>query len=261
MVFFSLFNLFIKTLIFSLTTGELNQIQLGDEITLKIKPEFGKFDKTRFDEVIALHYERKNQVWYFIPYKNEDFFHTIWINDYVNKAWFKRVIPQNAVTACVFNDDILISDENGKVYKEDFGSTFTGEPIDFMWKSPFLAIGDSNVRKTIDEFYFILDESYDNNFHFSVYKDYDSEYKDDLDAVSSSNRENLVWFEGNSSQSRNFVWNDNSEESLWAIGADAFYKAEISESNYAIQLCVEGKSSAHSAAIVGLEFKDIYEDE
>lgn len=241
--------------------GQLNQIQLGSEITAKIKPEFSKFDSTRLDEVVALHYERKNQVWYFIPYKDDEFFHTIWIHDYVNDAWYKRVLPQDIVSACLFDDDVLTADNNGKVYREDFGSTFNGLPVDFMWKTPFLAIGDSNTRKTVEEFYFVLDESYDNNFHFSVYKNYDSEYKDDLDLVYSTNYENLNWHQDNLSTEQNFYWDDDDISSLWAVNADALYKAEISEANYAVQLCVEGSSIEQSAAIIGLEFKEIYVDE
>lgn len=253
---------FLNQGIFSLEqAGQLNQIQLGDEITVNVKQELDKFDKTRLAEVIAIHYERKNQVWYFIPYKEDEYFHTILINDYLNKAWLKRVVPQDIVTACLFNEDILTADKNGKVYKEDFGSTFDGQPVDFMWKSPFLAVGDSNVRKTIDEFYFILDESYDNNFHFSVYKNYDSEYKDDLELVVSTNFDNLNWHGLNLNEEQNFYWDDDLTPSLWAVNADSVYKAEISESNYSVQLCVEGSSVEQHAAIIGLEFKEIYLDE
>ena len=253
---------FLNQGVFSLEqSGDLSQIQLGQEITLNIKSEFDNFDKERFDEVIALHYERKNQVWYFIPYKDTECFHTIWINDYVNNAWFKRVLPQNITTACIFNEDIITADSLGNIYKEDFGSTFNGQPIDFMWKSPFLTAGEANVRKTIDEFYFILDESYDNNFNFSVYKDYDSEYKDDIELVYSTNYDNLSWNAENAEFEQNFYWDGETESSHWAVSADATYKAEISESNYSVQLCVEGSSSEKSAAIIGLEFKEIYVDE
>jgi len=253
---------FLNQGIFSLEqVGDLSQIQLGQEITLNIKSEFDNFDKTRFDEVIALHYERKNQVWYFIPYKDVQYFNTIWIHDYVNKAWFKRVLPQNIVEACIFDEDIVTADSYGNVFKEDFGSTFNGEPIDFMWKSPFLTAGESNVRKTIDEFYFVLDESYDNNFHFSVYKNYDSEYQDDVELVYSTNYDNLCWHSENVEVEQNFYWDGETDSSMWAVSADATYKAEISESNYSVQLCVEGSSSEKSAAIIGLEFKEIYVDE
>lgn len=253
---------FINQGIFSMEqAGLLSQIQLGDEISLNIKPEFSNFDRNRSDEIIVLHYEAKNQIWYFIPYRNDEYFHTVWIYSYINQAWFKRVLPQDITTACVFDDFIITADAQGKVYKEDFGHTFDGDVIQFMWKSPFLAIGDSNVRKTIEEFYFVLDETYDNNFDFSVYKNYDSEYKDDSELVYSANSDNLIWY-GNSLLSElNFVWDGDETSSYWATSADSVYKAEISESNYSVQLCVEGSAVEQNAAIIGLEFKEIYVDE
>lgn len=260
---------FINQGVFSLEqAGLLSQIQLGAEITLTIKPEFENFDKTRFDEIIILHYESKNQIWFFIPYKNDQYFHTIWIYSYINEAWFKRILPQDITTACVFDEYILTADINGKVYREDFGNTFNGNAIKFMWKSPFLAAGDSNVKKTIEEFYFILDENYDNNFNFSVYKNYDDTYKDDEDIVYSSNSENLIWYGDNLPAGLNYCWKYDSDDgnstpvySLWATGSDSVHKAEISESNYSVQLCVEGSLAEQNAAVIGLEFKEVYLDE
>lgn len=262
---------FINQGVFSMEqAGLLSQIQLGEEITLKIKSEFDKFDKTRFDEIIVLHYEVKNQIWYFIPYKDDEYLHTIWIYNYINDAWFKRVVPQDVTSACLFDDCVLTADKSGKIYKEDFGSTFNGKAIDFMWKSPFLAAGDSNVRKTIEEFYFVLDETYDNNFNFSVYKNYDSEYKDDVEVVYSTNSDNMNWHGDNLTTDLNFYWNnddldndgiDEKVYAIWATSADSVYKAEISESNYSVQLCIEGLLPEQHAAIIGLEFKEIYLDE
>lgn len=259
---------FINQGVFSMEqAGLLSQIQLGEEITLKIKPEFENFDKTLFSEVIALHYERKNQIWYFIPYKNDDYFHVIWIYNYIEDAWLKRVLPQNITMACTFDEYILTADDKGHIYKEDFGNTFDNYPIEFMWKSPFLAAGDSNVRKTIEEFYFILDEAYDNNFDFSVCKDYDSTYQDDEDRVYSKNLDNLIWYDDKLSADLNYSWKYDSDDgidsgiySLWATGADSVYKAEISESNYSVQLCIKGTYAEQNAAIIGLEFKEIYPD-
>ncbi len=242
--------------IYPLEVGTLNQIMIGEEITRKIKAEFDKFDKDRLNEVFALHYEQKNQIWYFIPYLNDTYFHTIWINDYVNKAWFKRVVPQNITTACIYNNKILTADNRGKVYIEDFGITFDGEPIEFMWKSPFLSLGNPSVRKSIDEFYFILDETYENNFTFSVYKNFDSENRDDVEQIYSTNFSNLHW--SDEYKSLNDIWNSDDNISLWAVSADTMYKAEISEANYAVQLCVEGNEIGDSAAIIGIEFKEIY---
>lgn len=260
---------FINQGVFTLEqAGLLSQIQLGEEISLNIKTEWENFDQTRFDEIIILHYESKNQIWFFIPYNNDNYFHTIWIYDYINNAWFKRIVPQDITSVCLYNESVLTADKTGKIYKEDFGNTFNGEAISFMWKSPFLASGDSNVLKTINEFYFILDESFDNNFNFSVYKNYDDTYQDDEDIVYSYNSENLLWHGDNVSNSTNCSWNYDSDDgkettvySLWAIGANSVYKAEISEANYSVQLCVKGTLAEQSAAIIGFEFKEITPDE
>lgn len=242
--------------IFPLEVGSLNQIIVGADITSNIKNEFNKFDFARISESIALHYEQKNQMWYFIPYKNKPFFYTIWINDYVNHAWYKRVVPQNITGACICGDMILTCDNQGNVYKEDFGNTFNGTAINFMWKSPFLSIGNPSVRKSIDEFYFVLDETYENNFRFSVYKNFDSENRDDIEEVFSTNFENLHW--SSDVKDLNDKWSGDENDALWAIGADTLYKAEISEANYSVQLCVECNGLNSHAAIIGIEFKEIY---
>ena len=78
-------------------------------------------------------------MWFFFPYNDENYFHTVWINDYVNKAWYKRVIPQNITSVGMFMYNVLAGDDKGKIYIEDYGNTFDGKPIEFMWKSPFLS--------------------------------------------------------------------------------------------------------------------------
>lgn len=260
---------FINQGVYSLEqAGLLSQIQLGNEITLNIKPEFEYFDKSRFEENLALHYESKNQIWFFIPYKNDPYFHSIWIYNYINDAWTKRVFPQDITTAILCNGIILTGDKDGKIYKEDFGNTFNGEAIEFLWKSPFLSAGDATVKKTIEEFYFILDEAYDNNFNFAVYKNYDDSYKDDEDDIYSNNSTNLIWYGNNLSENLNYNWKYDSEDgienpitSVWAIGSNSIHKAEISESNYSVQLCVSGTSANQNMAIIGLEFKEVILDE
>ncbi len=247
--------------IFTLEIGSLNQICLGNEITLKIKPEFSNFDSTKMNTAIALHYENKNEIWYFFPYKNDAYFHTIWINDYVNKAWYKRVLPQDITAACLFEDKIFTADKNGKIYQEDIGNTFNGEPISFCWKSPFLSIGNPSVRKSIDEFYFILDETEENNFTFSVYKNYNNENKDDVEIICSNSFENLNWNKEEQELELTDGWNNETEEAIWALDTENIYKAEISEANYSIQLCVEGSEKTQNAAIIGIEFKEIYNED
>ena len=254
---------FLNNGIFALQhVGELNQIQLGSEITQNISEEFKSFNKVRMAQALSIHYEARNQVWYFFPYTDDEYFHTIWINDYVNKSWYKRIVPQNITCACLFNDYVLTADNEGRIYREDYGSTFAGEPVKFLWKSPFLSVGSIHHRKIIDEFYFILDESYDNNFKFSVYKDYDSEYSDDSERIYAAHFEHLIWADDNTSDSLPCHWaKDDENAPIWPINRDTLEKAEISESNYSIQLCVSGENNDESCAIIGLQFREIYNDD
>lgn len=240
--------------------GELNQIQLGNEISAKIKNEFSSFGN--LDKAFALHYENKSQIWYFLPYADDAYFHTVWINDYINKAWYKRVIPQNIVCACIYNGNVYTADKLGNIYRECAGQTFSGKPIEFMWKSPFLAITSPHHRKLIDEFYFLLDTQYDNDFDFSVYKDYDSEYSDDIEKIYSIHQEHLVWADENSSDKLPCFWpEDDASLPVWSVNKDTMEKAEISESNYAIQLCITGTQIQQSCAIIGLQFREVYNDD
>ena len=254
---------FLNNGIFALEqVGELNQIRLGSEISLTIRDEFSKFDSSRIKKSIALHYQRKNQTWFFCPYLGDEYFHTILINDYVNHAWYKRILPQDITSACVFNSNILTADKEGKIYREDYGTTFDGKPIDFLWKSPFLSLGNVHHRKIIDEFYFVLDDLHDNNFDFSVYKDYDSQYSDNLECIVSRHFNQLVWADEQSTETPENCWaKDDDSVPVWSIGSDVLEKAEMFGSCYSIQLCVEGTKQENNCAIIGLQFREIYRDE
>ena len=242
--------------------GELNQIQLGSEISLKIKPEFNKFTSLQLKNSFCVHYESKNQVWYFFPYSDSKYFKTVWINDYVNKAWYKRIIPQNITTACIFDYNILTADNTGNIYIEDRGNDFNGEPIKFMWKSPFFAIGSAHHRKMIDEFYFIIDESFDNHFDFTVYKDYDSEHSDDPETIYSIHLEHMIWADDTTSDNTPCHWAlDDENIPIWSVNTNTLEKAEISEANYSIQLCITGSNIDEACAIIGLQFREIYNDD
>jgi len=251
---------FLSNGIFALEqVGELNQIRLGSEISANIREEFKKFDTTRLSSTIVLHYPDCNQIWFFFPYLDDDYYHTIWINDYVNRAWFKRVLPQNITTACFFHSNIISADNNGKIYRENYGTSFNGVGIDFMWKSPFLALGDVLTRKIVEEFYFLLDDIEDNKFKVSVYKDYDSEYKDGYEQIYSRHLNHFLWADDNSPDTSQYCWNDNENDMpVWSVGSNSIEKAEIDGSNYSIQICVEGSDITDSCAIIGLQFKEIY---
>ena len=255
---------FLSNGIYSLEqVGELNQIRLGSEISQNIKREFENFDTKKINLSFALHYQDKHQVWFFIPYTKEEHYHTIWINDYVNKSWMKRVIPQNITAACNYKSFIVTADTTGKIYIEDYGKTFNGEAIKFIWKSPFLSFSNPHHRKLIDEFYFILDNEYDNKFNFSVYKDYDELYPEDKELIYTKHFNQLVWAtENTTTDDISSCWaHDNANIPVWAIGTDTMEKAEICGSCFAIQLCVAGQEIEDNCAIIGLQFREIYNDD
>ena len=254
---------FLSNGIFALEqVGELNQIQLGSEISQKIKAELEKFIPADLEKSFCVHYENKSQIWFFFPYATEENYHTIWINDYLNKAWYKRIIPQSITTSCIFKHEILTADKDGNIYKEDYGTTFDGIPIEFMWKSPFFAVGQAHHRKVIEEFYFVLDEAYDNNFDFLVYKDYDSQTPDDIEKIYSVHFDQMIWADENTNDKLPCHWAlDEENIPVWTINRNALEKAEISESNYSIQLCIKGNSIDQSCGIIGLQFREVYNDD
>ncbi len=249
--------------VFSLEeAGVLLQIHIGSEISSKIRPEFDRFDESRFAESVCLHYEKRAQMWYFLPYTDEPYFKTIWINDYVLKLWYKRVVPQNVLGACIFKNNVLTYDDAGNIYIEDFGHDFCGKPIDFMWKSPFLALKDAHHRKLIDEFYFVLDCEYDNNFNFCVYKNFDDGFPDDKETVHNINYEHLLWADETTQDYLPCKWaEENTRVPIWSISSETLEKVEISESNYAVQICIEGDEAVHNCGIIGLQFREIFDDD
>ncbi len=257
-------QLFLSNGIYALEhSGELDQIYLGSEVTLKIKSLFQSMTTSLLNKSFCVHYQQKNQVWFFFPMIDDEYFHTIWIYEYINKSWYKRVVPQNLTCATLYNEVILSGDSTGKIFKEDNGNTFNGEPISFMWKSPFLSITKPEQRKTIDEFYFVLDNEYDNDFYLKVYKNYDSNFSDDPEHVQAIIEEHLSWGDDNDESELPYeYWGaDDATTPIWSINTETMEKAEISEANYSIQICVEGYDATNNCTIIGLHFKEIYVDD
>ena len=243
-------------------SGELNQIILGAEISLNIKEEFHSLDFSRIKNSKAIHYEDKSQIWFFFPYTNNLYYNNIWIYDYLNKAWYKRTLPQNITTSCIFESKVLTADDSGKIYREDIGATFNGSVINFMWKSPFLSLTNVFHRKMIDEFYLILDDSYENRFNFSTYKDFDSTYCEDVEAVFAKHYDQLIWADNSSPDGYIYKWPDSDYDvPVWSICANVSEKTEICGSFYSVQLCIEGHSLADNCALIGLQFREIYNDD
>ncbi|MDD3325381.1 MAG: hypothetical protein PHN38_09715 [Sulfurospirillaceae bacterium] len=241
--------------VFSLEqVGILSQISLGADISLIIKPEFNLYNFSSSFKGVAIHYEQKSQVWFFCPTSSNVYLSTVLIYDYVNKSWTKRAIPQEITCAASLNGYVYTGSSSGEVFLEDSGHTFNSEPISFLWKSPFFALGEPNLRKCVEDFYLLLDDNYDNNFKFSTFKNYDASAEDDRFQLASTDFDFLIW------DSDDFVWADDSVGNLWTSLGEGVYKAEITQSNYSVQLAISGDALAESFALIGLEFKEIYYD-
>ena len=131
-----------------------------------------------------------------------------------------------------------------------------------MWKSPFISFGNVLHRKLIDEFYFVLDDVMDNNFNFSLYKDYDGEYKEDAELIYSKHYTHFMWSGEYTPDEEQYKWNDGESASpIWPVTTNVMEKAEICGSNLSVQLCVEGSEVTDNCAIIGLQFREIYNDD
>lgn len=234
--------------------GILAQLSLGSELSVNVKPEFNLYNYSSQYKGRAIHYEAKNQVWFFYPTISNIFLSNVLIYDYANDAWTKRELPQQITGAMVLNNKIYTSTHDGKVLLEDSGPTFDGQNIEFVWKSPFFSLGEPNRRKSVENFYFLLDDNYDNNFTFATFKNYDNVLEDDTFEVMTKDAEFLMW------DCDNFHWADENQGNIWTNLTEGVYKSDITQSNYSVQVAVKGDSSDHNFALIGLEFKEIYYD-
>lgn len=297
-------------------TGILAQIALGSEASLAIKPALngssdllktlkdnagnafaagGALDKSRAACVHALSYERKNQLWVYVPTENNEFLNNVWIYDWQHGAWALRATPQPVLCAANYGEYIISGTKDGRILLEDSSMTFDGVPIVFEWKSPFLTLGNPNSRKLIDEFYFLISDTIDNNFVFRAYKDYDTLDAQDYEEIRVDNLQNLVWasdlHEGEqynwapepvleaavnsdagetataqafSTQDSDALVDENSPDSIygsrWAVPCDTAQKAEVSGSCLAVQFCISGERAEHNFALLALEYKEITPD-
>ena len=235
--------------------GLLAQIGLGEDLSIPINSEFADFSYASPYRASAIHYEAKSQIWFFCPTIMDLHLKTVYIFDYQNGAWTKRLIPADITCAMSLNGRVFSATESGQVYLEDAGNSFDGKPISFLWKSPFFSLGEPNVRKTVEDFYFLFDENNNNRFDFSTYKDFDSEFEDDHMPVEVYDPTCIIWDTDLS------LWGDENQGIIWSNNGDGVFKAQITQSNYAVQVSISGSDQTHNFALIGLEFKNICYDE
>ena len=183
-------HLYFNNGVYPLEFGPLQQIMLGDELSIKIHPEFLKLDNSRLNEITAFEYRSKRQLWFYLPYAETQGLTTAWIYDLINKAWFKRVgIPVNC--ASVINGNIYTGGLDGSVYLEDSGNTFSGSPINSYWYTPFMNFNAPFYKKSFDRLIIKFERSVINNCNL-VFRYNDDTTYEDVKVIQHSDND-LVW--------------------------------------------------------------------
>lgn len=230
--------------------GELNQIRLGDDIAEIIIQELENVNKSQIGYYQILQYKGKNQLWFFIAKNSDEVINIIYIYDYTNKCWFKRVVPYNIVFAAEYNNGIITGTDTGLILQEAVGSDFNGANIDFIWYSPYLHFGMPNKKKTIDEMYYIFDSGADNKFLVKTREDYNDYEIYNQTSINMDSGSGSLWDE--------LVWDVDDWASEGTIESE---RDNISGSNKAFQLIFMSAEDNDNINLLGIEFRDITIDE
>jgi len=177
--------------VYFLEYNSMLQYKLSDEITPHVRPDFINIDKTGIKDITAVHYAKKNQIWFFMNYLNLAGYSVCWIYDFINNCWFKRV-QQEIICACVYDDNIYTGTADGKILLEDFGNSFDGEPIEFFFETPYFNLGLSSKQKSVEELNILFDYSNINKFQLE-YRYNDDDRLVDTESVDQLDPETLIW--------------------------------------------------------------------
>ena len=239
--------------------GELSQIMMSGNIASSVEDAFKNADKSRIDKAFCVPYEKKNQLWFYLPYSDNEYFNTIWIYDFANDSWTKRIETQNITSAANVNSEILSGCKEGKILLENIGSTFDGEAIKFSFSTPFFHLGKPSERKIVEDFALLLDETGENRFKFSISKDFVKEVKSDYEYVKTVQIGALMWASEEEPKS-NYNCFENSYSPSWANSYQSSVNLQIFDSNLSVALNIEGEEENDGFKLVGIEFKELLND-
>lgn len=232
--------------VYYLDYNSLMQYKLSDEITPPIKSDLVNLDKTKIRKIIALHYPKKNQIWFYMNYLNLTGYSVCWIYDFLNQCWYKR-IQQEIICACLFDDEIYTGTADGKILKENYGNSFDGTAIEFFFDTPYFNMGVSSKPKSIEEFNILFDYNSINKFQLG-YRYNDDERTEDTEYVDQIDQDTLIW----DSSTQGF-WDQN-YFSVNVCTPVSFFPPGTFRS---IQLSFSGSKINEDFSISGIEFFNI----
>ena len=248
--------------LFSLSqVGELSQIMMSGDIANNIKQEFKDCDRTRIDKAFCVPYEKNNQIWFYIPKNGNEFFNNILIYDFLNKCWTKRVQPQEILCATNVNGEILSGCNNGKILLENTDSTFDGQKIDFKFSTPFLHLGKPSEKKIVENFSLLIEDNGENRFKFSTTKDFIKEKVNNIEYINVAQDGTLIWAKEEEITTDENCWNCEECNTAWTKIFECPIDIQIFDSNISLAIHIESEFEGDDFKLVGIEFKELLDDE
>ena len=239
--------------------GELSQIMMSGNIASPIENTFKEMDKSRISEAFCVPYEKKNQIWFYLPFAGNLYFQTIMIYDFANDCWTKRIEEQNITCAANVYSEVVSGCSGGRILMENIGSTFDGEPIKFSFSTPFFHLGKPSERKIIEDFALLLDETGENRFKFSVSKDFVKEIRSDWEYIKTTQTGSLIWASFDEAKTAYNCF-ETSYNPTWARSYQSTIGVQIFDSNLSVALHIEGEEEGDGFKLVGIEFKELLND-
>ena len=135
--------------------NSLGQISGGEPVSFRINDNLTEeIDIDRLSEIIMIPYEDRNQIWMYVPQKGVEGLKRCWIIDFNHFFDKKKIIAffpregKTITTACKYKNSIYSADSSGKIYKENSGTTFDGEEINWNIKLPKMDFGNRSRMKS-----------------------------------------------------------------------------------------------------------------
>ena len=232
---------------------------MSGNIANPVESSFKDMDTSRINEAFCVPYEKKNQIWFYLPYNDDNYFRTIMVYDFANDCWTKRIEEQEITCAANVNYHILSGCSNGKILMENIGSTFDGLPIKFSFSTPFFHLGKPSERKIVEDFALLLDETGENRFKFSVSKDFVKEIKTDYEYVKTTQTGALIWASEDEPKN-NYNCFETVYNPIWAQSYQSAIGMQIFDSNLSVAIHIEGEEENDGFKLVGIEFKELLND-
>lgn len=255
-------HLFFNKQVYPFVINDLGEIIQGSAISSIIENKFDEFINSQNRQCVFLNYASKSQIWCFLYKSNKNYIDTILIYDYANNAWFQRIVPYKITSAWECDDGIYTGLADGRIVKEDAGSSFLGEPIEFLWSSPFFHFGLVNSYKTIESLALVFATNKDNNFNFQVKKDYSSYEVYDKTFFSNTNSNTLVFYDNDGQLGQGVLNSETEDFGYVTLPAQKVenYLTNITGANKSVQIQIYGQELYNSVSLLGLEFREVYVD-